>query len=857
MNIRYRLFLWVGSLFFLAFIASFYIENYLTEKRLTKAEAKLRKEAMAQSEIKRLYYEEFLYLSFLENSEEINGLLEYIWEYPQLRENFDPTLKHFQNGTWPQSALLLTRNKWVEFWQNTNESKLASLIIPTRSVFRASAKIPIEEGIAWVFLADDYFPPDSNKAVDPNIIDALQTQEDGQLRIKRLPYIAVDIESLPYVNVFGGPPSLQEEEAQETFHSYVLFSNDDVLQFAKNVKQEDLVAKSSSLYTQFSTQESSELVNERFAIFFNRLMRAAGHVQQMLKETSNDKDKQELWFQKLIDQYHLAHGQVPEAIKNYMRCAEKSLAYSKQGFHNILHRYEQITMIAQINTLLLSGYFGSSPQDPHAPKGIARFLGQDVYGNGFYSSDVFFRDPLFADQMYYEKNDRGPGCEPIGAFFALIFDPREETLFLGNTLKLESGDSKDRRKGYVTAGVQIENIIEKLSLVIHQTTFLVHEGRPLVGFSQDGIRVPMQDFQTLPIQDMLEVSDGRVTFEDKRYFFIHMKPFKQIDLHVFSMNLESNEFALVDQIKKESKDVLKNISMDMRLVLVAAVVIALILLHNLSKRITRPITILAKAAEAIGKGHLQDVYLPHPPKGRYDEIATLCNSFDHMIQGLLEKEKVEGVLNKVVSHEIAEEILKGHVHLGGEEKTVTMLFADIRDFSEMTQKMPPQDVIEMLNTCMTKISNVVDEHGGVIDKYIGDAVMALYGAPVQHEDSALQAVISAISMAEVLKAWNVERALKNQRPVEMGFGVHTGNVVVGNMGAENRLNYTVIGSGVNLSSRLCSVAGAMEILISIQTLEAPFVKDKIDVEAMPLMTLKGFAESIPIFRVIGLKKVVS
>ena len=108
-----------------------------------------------------------------------------------------------------------------------------------------------------------------------------------------------------------------------------------------------------------------------------------------------------------------------------------------------------------------------------------------------------------------------------------------------------------------------------------------------------------------------------------------------------------------------------------------------------------------------------------------------------MVKGLKEKEKVRGVLNKLVSKEIAEETLKGHVQLGGEEKHVTVFFADIRHFTAMTEKMDPKQVIKIVNKCMTKVSNLIDQRGGVIDKYVGDEVMALFGAPIQKENSVM------------------------------------------------------------------------------------------------------------------------
>ncbi len=127
--------------------------------------------------------------------------------------------------------------------------------------------------------------------------------------------------------------------------------------------------------------------------------------------------------------------------------------------------------------------------------------------------------------------------------------------------------------------------------------------------------------------------------------------------------------------------------------------------------------------------------------------------------------------------------------------------------------MPPQETIQLLNECMTLISRVIEGEGGVIDKYVGDEVMALFGAPTTHPEHALRAVSTAMLMIETLKNWNETRVSKGLRAVEMGIGIHTGLVVVGNMGAEDRLNYTVLGANVNLAARLCETALSNQLII--------------------------------------------
>jgi len=279
----------------------------------------------------------------------------------------------------------------------------------------------------------------------------------------------------------------------------------------------------------------------------------------------------------------------------------------------------------------------------------------------------------------------------------------------------------------------------------------------------------------------------------------------------------------------------------------------LLILNNIAKRITKPITHLAKVTDDVGKGRLDAIVFPELSRKPTDEVYKLYHAFYGMVEGLKEKEKVRGVLNKVVSQEIAEEILKKSIHLGGEEKVVTVLFADIRNFSGISEKMDPKHVISMLNTCMTKVSEKIDEFDGVIDKYVGDEVMALFGAPLEKPDSALQSIKCALAIVEELKQWNKERKNEGLASIEMGIGIHTGVVVCGNMGAENRLNYTVLGANVNLASRLCANAKPLQILVSQGTLDQEHIKDQLEVQPLSPVTPKGFTEPVNVYEVKGIK----
>lgn len=271
---------------------------------------------------------------------------------------------------------------------------------------------------------------------------------------------------------------------------------------------------------------------------------------------------------------------------------------------------------------------------------------------------------------------------------------------------------------------------------------------------------------------------------------------------------------------------------------VAAVVIA--------RSVTQPVLRLAHRARRIVAGD----YTLQEEIHRRDEIGTLGRSFDHMVRGLAEKERVRDLLGKVVSPAIAEELLSKDIELGGEERVVTVLFSDVRNFTALSQNRNPQEILLLLNSYLTDVSGVIERRGGVVDKYIGDAVMALFGAPLEHPDDAARAVATGLDMNAALQRFNARFGLPGLPPLECGIGVNTGRVVAGNMGSETRLNYTVIGDGVNLAARLEGLTKRYRVplIVSDATRSAAphFVYRRLD-----RVRVKGRREAVAIFQPLG------
>jgi len=208
---------------------------------------------------------------------------------------------------------------------------------------------------------------------------------------------------------------------------------------------------------------------------------------------------------------------------------------------------------------------------------------------------------------------------------------------------------------------------------------------------------------------------------------------------------------------------------------------------------------------------------------------------------------VTDMLGKYVSTDVADELLKlDKIDLHGEEKYVTILFADIRGFTSMSEKMTPHEVVDMLNIYLGDMTEAIFDNKGTLDKYIGDEIMAIFGAPVYQEDHAIKAVQAALDMQEAVKKVQKKNGTKTPK-VKVGIGINSGNAVIGNIGYEKRLDYTAIGDTVNLGARLCSAAEPDQVIISEETYN--LVKEHFKTTKLPSIKVKGKEKVVNIYSV--------
>jgi len=272
-----------------------------------------------------------------------------------------------------------------------------------------------------------------------------------------------------------------------------------------------------------------------------------------------------------------------------------------------------------------------------------------------------------------------------------------------------------------------------------------------------------------------------------------------------------------------------------------ALLLALLIVLWISRGLSGPIRELVDGTHQVEQGNL-DVRVP---VRKNDELGRLADSFNKMTAGLALQEKYRSVLNAVADRTVAQQLIEQSSGLGGEIRHVSMLFCDIRGFTAITENMEPADVIELLNEHMTSLTDVAYQHGGIVDKFVGDLIMVLFGAPVSTGEDAKQAVKCAQSMLRVRRELNKT----SKHSMEVGIGVATGSVVAGCMGSDQRLSYTVLGHRVNLASRLCSIAQAGEIVMDAETYEES--RELIQAEPMPPMQLKGISEPVHPWRVVA------
>lgn len=211
------------------------------------------------------------------------------------------------------------------------------------------------------------------------------------------------------------------------------------------------------------------------------------------------------------------------------------------------------------------------------------------------------------------------------------------------------------------------------------------------------------------------------------------------------------------------------------------------------------------------------------------------------------------VVRRYVSPEVSEQILRDperYLKLGGESRKVTTLFADIRGFTLYAQTHAANRVVELLNLIFRELTDVVFRWRGTFDKYLGDAIMAIYGAPVSYQDDTLRAIRTALDMQAAFGALRAQWVDEEERSLSLGVGIHTGEAVVGNIGTERLMDYTAVGDAVNIAQRLEELAEGGQVLITADTLQQ--VQRRATVRYYGARVLRGRQEETAIYELLDM-----
>lgn len=327
------------------------------------------------------------------------------------------------------------------------------------------------------------------------------------------------------------------------------------------------------------------------------------------------------------------------------------------------------------------------------------------------------------------------------------------------------------------------------------------------------------------------------TGENEGYYSAYAKtPF---GLTIFS---ETNESIIKEPAKLAARQVL--------FITTAVLFASLIIIFIFSNHITKPIAQLSKLMFHIAEGKF-NVRAKSVIRSN-DEVGDLAHWFDHMVEGLRERDRVKQLFAKFQGTQIAENLMQEGFDqsANSNERETVVFFSDIRGFTSFSEGKDPQEVVNLLNDYFSVMVNIITANYGVVDKFIGDAIMAVWGAPKSTGRDSFYAIRACVEMREALKVFNAKLESEGKPLLSIGIGLHTGNVVAGVLGSSDRMEYTVIGDTVNIASRIESETKTYgtDLLFSEEIYEK--IKDNFTCKKVGQTTLKGKEKPTVLYTIV-------
>lgn len=831
MPLRVRFFLWISSIFFLVMFAVYVFGEYEVVKQMRNLRQEIRNE-----EVKQLKVRENSYNRFLSNRIKSSQ----IWMDSGLHDdrgwinyNFQPSKYNQETNLWRASSILYYQMPWLDFIQCKINHKVKASIFTEKPYLKRLFEIPISKELTLFIRGNNN--QEFSVFVGVRYWDFSKLQKDN-----------------PEISLIG----VKGEQY------WILFTIDQLLKLKPN---------------DFNPTEKLNLINPYQVVngtrqdyaYYEMLLQVKKNIFESQKALLDDKELLQLlqsnqkddWIRRKIGIHYVYDKDA--IVKCYddicgtpLKKEEVKKGLKMHQDEYMRNQVDLITMVWIYNVMTGQRFDNTfDPLSPNMPVGLVRAKSvsrQSDLPVCFFAEDVF-RSYALPIQRECNRVDGKVECKPWQT--NVFLEEESGSVYYTYTFFI---NGKEKEYTEITCGLEMIDDLVELALFSSSKILVINNGVFVSGISEKGELYEPSALKSIKINDIIHISKNvGILFDEKgdKYLYTELHPFNNDKQMVVVLESHGDKyFNLFTMFSKNTQERLYHISIKIGLFVLIGFLIGLYVLDRVIKNITTPIQSLAKASHMIAKGRLDYLKFMDIKAMHHDEIGKLYEEFMLMVEQMKRGRKVESVLNKVVSKEIGEEILKkGKINLKGELKKGTILFADMVKCTELSQEENPVNFLEILNQSFGVLSRVVEDHHGVIDKYIGDAIMALFGIPIDDDHQELHATLSGIKMMQMLDEMNLHRENLGQRRVEFGIGIHTGDVVAGNIGAKNRLNYTVVGYPVNSAARICNYAKGGEVLISDSVANAKGVEEMVEMTFHSEIVLKGMFEPIKLYKVIGRK----
>jgi class 3 adenylate cyclase len=306
-------------------------------------------------------------------------------------------------------------------------------------------------------------------------------------------------------------------------------------------------------------------------------------------------------------------------------------------------------------------------------------------------------------------------------------------------------------------------------------------------------------------------------------------------------------FALVQDSYDRALGPLARLTWWVAMIGAAGVLAALVVGRLIAGGIAAPVQALVGAMRRVLTGDFRQRLAVR----REDEIGFLADTFNEMVAGLEEREHIKETFGRFVSRDVAAAVLSGSLPLDGERREVTILFQDVRGFTSLAEGTDPPVLVRIVNALFTEMVAAVEAEGGIIRVFTGDGVMALFGAPVAHDDDPARAVRAALDMMARLPALSARVEAEGLPPLRIGIGIATGEVIVGRMGPDARSEYNVVGDAANLASRIEGLNKELGTTILISVATAARLGDEFHLGRRATLPVKGKELPVEVVEVLG------